>query len=129
VNSIVPKATRIEKDFHTRTPPKLLDVKLGQALLCDRRIPLRFKVGAFAVGYAGVAFLACVEFPFEEIIAVIPFIGILGDVALDGLEAIYVPFLMACLILPHLAPVSLVEQVRRERNPVVQSSEGPIIDV
>lgn len=120
------KATRIERE---RTPRKLFDFKLGYALLGDRRVLLRYKVAAFAIGYAVVAILGFIEFPVEEMLAVIPFIGILGDVALDGLEAIYVPILLACLMLPYLAPTTIVDQIRRGRAPVAGSAEGPIIDV
>ena len=123
------KATRIEKEFHTVSAPKLFDLKLGYALLRDRRVALRYKIAALALGYAGVAILACVEFPFEELIAVIPFIGMLGDVALDGLEAIYVPFILASLILPYLAPAAIVDQIHREKYSTDLSNKGPIIDV
>jgi len=125
----MPKATRIERECDPSTPRKLLDRQLGYALLCDRRVPLRFKVGAFAIGYVVVAVLGIIEFPFEEIIAVIPFLGILGDVAVDGLEVLYVPYLLACLLLPYLAPSTVVDQIRRERDPDARSPEGPIIDV
>ena len=121
------KPTRIERPI---APPRpLLDVKLGYALLGDRRVPLYSKVAAFVIGITVLAILGLLEFPVEEIIAFIPFLGILGDVAIDGVEAVVVPILLACLLMPYLAPSSVVNQVRRERSPGVNDSEGPIIDV
>ena len=105
-------------------------MKLGYALLADRRVLLRYKIADFAIGYAAVGVLACVEFPVEEIVAVIPFLGLVGDLALDGLEAVYVPLLLACLMLPYLAPSVVVDQIRREREPgAAPSAGGPIIDI
>jgi hypothetical protein len=123
------KATRIQRENHPVTR-KLLDLKLGYLLLGDRRVPVRCKVAAFAIGLVGLALLGVVEFPVEEIMAMaIPFLGIAGDLAFDGVEAFVVPVLFACLLLPYLAPSSVVDRVRRERDPVVKASEGPIIDV
>ena len=122
------KATRIERPI--AAPRKLLDVKLGYALLCDRRVPLRCKAGALLIGVAVLAILLCLEFPIEEILAMaLPFIGIVGDVGLDGVEAIIVPIAVTCLLMPFLAPAAIVDQVRRERSPVASGSDGPIIDV
>jgi len=124
------KATRINRERSPAPKPKLLDLKLGYALLGDRRVPVRFKIAAFAIGFAGLGLLGLVEFPVEEILAVVlPFLGIVGDLALDGVEAFLVPILLACLTLPHLAPASIVDQIHRERTPGASSSEGPIIDV
>jgi len=125
----MPKVTRIAREFNQGPPRKWLDLKLGYALLGDRRVLLRYKIAAFAIGFAGVAVLWCLEFPVEEMIALVPFLGIIGDVTLDGVEAIYIPILLACLLLPHLAPPVVVDQIRRERSPVGRSTEGPIIDV
>ena len=107
----------------------LLDFKLGKKLLLDRRVPLRCKLLAFALGIAGVAILEFIEFPVEEIIAMIPFLGIFGDVAVDGLEMVFIPFLLACLILPYLAPASLVDKIRRGPVSGDDPPKGPIIDI
>ena len=124
------KPTRIERPVRPAASQKLLDLKLGYALLCDRRVPLRCKVGAFVIGIAVLGILLSFEFPVEEILAmVIPFLGMVGDVGLDGVEAIIVPIGVACLLMPYVAPSAVVDQVRRERSPVVDDSEGPIIDV
>jgi len=125
----MPKTTRDDREFTRKISRKMLDWKLGYALLGDRRVPLRYKIAAFAIGYAGLAILGLLEFPVEEIIAIVPFLGLIGDVALDGAEAVFVPILLALLILPYLAPSALVDQIRRERVPADRSSEGPIIDI
>jgi hypothetical protein len=112
----------------SRILPALLDLKLGKALLRDRRVPLPCKMLAFALGIAVVAILEFIEFPLEEIIAMIPFLGIFGDVAVDGLEMIFLPILLACFVLPHLAPSTIVDRIRREINGA-KPPEGPIIDI
>jgi len=126
----MPKATRIDREVPTTTPRRALDFKLGYHLLRDARVGLHYKVGAFAIGFAVFGILGLIEFPVEEIVAVIPFLGILSDLAVDGLEAVYVPLILACLILPHMAPASVVDRIRREREPgAVPAAVGPIIDV
>ncbi|HWB59572.1 MAG TPA: hypothetical protein VG733_08770 [Chthoniobacteraceae bacterium] len=105
-----------------------MDWKLGNALLRDRRVPLRYKAVALVFGIAAMAVLELIELPVEDIVALVPFLGILGDLAVGGLEVIFVPLLVACLILPHLAPSFVVEQIRREINGGAPP-EGPIIDV
>ena len=121
--------TPIDREFHAATPRKTLDLKLGFALLTDRRVALRYKIGAVAIGFAAFAVLACFEIPVEEIVALVPFLGIIGDAALDGAEAIYVPVLLACVMLPYLAPATVVDRIRRERDPGAHPAEGPVIDV
>src|SRR5580658_9467556 len=113
----MPKATRIDREVPVTTPRKAFDFKLGYHLLRDARVGLHYKIGAFAIGFAVFGILGLIEFPVEEIVAVIPFLGLLSDLALDGLEAVYVPLLLACLMLPYLAPSAVVEQIRREREP------------
>ena len=126
----MPETTRIEKVSPHKTSGNWVDLKLGYALLRDHRVPLRFKAAALAIGLATVAVLAVFELPVEGVIAaVLPLIGIAGDVVFDGFETFVVPILVACLLLPSMAPSKVVAQVRRERSPSVGPSEGPIIDV
>ena len=126
----MPNAIPIEREVHHRAPWKALDLKLGYALLRDRRVPLHSKAAAFAIGFGALVLVTVLELPLEEIIAaVVPFVGVIGDMVLDGMEAIIGPFLVACLVLPYLAPSTVVAQIRRERAGVAGPAEGPIIDV
>ena len=126
----MPEATRIERNIQFGVPWKMLDLKLGYALLRDARVPFHSKLAGFAVGLASLVLVGILELPLEEILAaVVPFVGIVSDLLLDGVEAIVGPFLVACLVLPYLAPSTVVNQVRRERAGVEGSAEGPIIDV
>src|SRR5438132_12185434 len=93
-----------------------MDIQLGYALLRDRRVPIRPKLFALAIGAAVVGFTELLQIPLESLFAVIlPIVGIAGDVALDGLEAIFGPVLIATLLLPYLAPDPVVQQIRAER--------------
>lgn len=124
------KATRMEEEApRGTTPGKLLDFKFGYALLMDRRVPLYSKVVAFVIGILGIAILGVLELPVEEIVAAIPVLGILGDLALDGVEVVLGPVVIACGVLPYLAPAGIVARVRRERDPAAARAGGPIIDV
>jgi len=123
------KATRIKNEVPSGIQRKWLDWKLGYALMGDRRVRVRYKVAAFAISIAAVAILAFLELPVEEIVAMIPVLGIIGDLSLDGVEAVLVPILLACLMLPYLAPRRVVDQILRERSPAGRPKEGPIIDV
>jgi hypothetical protein len=93
-----------------------MDIQLGYALLRDRRVPIRPKLIALAIGAAVVGFTELLQIPLESLFAVIlPIVGIAGDVVLDGVEAVFGPVLIATLLLPYLAPDLVVQQIRAER--------------
>ena len=93
-----------------------MDIQLGYALLRDRRVPIRPKLIALAIGAAVVGFTELLQIPLESLFAVIlPIVGIAGDVVLDGVEAVFGPLLIATLLLPYLAPDPVVQQIRAER--------------
>ena len=74
---------------------------LGYALLRDQRVPIRAKLIALGAGAAIIAVIELLQIPFETIVAALmPFVGIPGDLTLDGAEALIGPILIACLLLP-----------------------------
>ena len=92
-----------------------MNMTLGYALLRDRRVPIRTKLIALGVGAAGVGAIELLQLPVEGVVAaLLPLIGAAGDLALDGAEAVIGPVLIATLLLPHLAPADLVQQIRAE---------------
>jgi hypothetical protein len=106
----------------------ILDVKLGFALMRDRRIPLRSKLAAILLGLAITGLVEFLELPVEGVLsAVLPILGLAGDAVLDGAELIAGPFLLAHLLLPFIAPRHLVDKIRAERAAPPPTS--PIIDV
>ncbi|PQV62493.1 hypothetical protein B1R32_1316 [Abditibacterium utsteinense] len=98
-----------------KTLGNALDPKFGLKLLRDRRIPLKSKVAAFALGLGAVVVLEILELPLQTALALLlPFIGLAADFALDGVELLAGPLLFATLMLPYLAPRDIVEQIRAE---------------
>jgi hypothetical protein len=92
-----------------------MKMPLGYALLRDRRVPIRAKLIALGAGAAVVTIIELLQIPFETIVAaLLPFVGVPGDLALDGAEAVIGPILVACLLLPRLTPADLVQQIRAE---------------
>jgi hypothetical protein len=92
-----------------------MNMTLGYALLRDRRVPIRAKLIALGIGAAGVGAIELLQLPVEGVVAaLLPLIGAAGDLALDGAEAVIGPVLIATLLLPHLAPPDLVQQIRAE---------------
>jgi hypothetical protein len=92
-----------------------MNAPLGYALLRDRRVSLRPKLVALGAGLVVMGAIQVLQIPFESILAfVLPGVGAAGDVALDGAEAVVVPVLVATLLMPHLAPRSIVEELRAE---------------
>jgi hypothetical protein len=92
-----------------------MNMTLGYALLRDRRVPIRTKLIALGIGAAGVGVFELLQLPVEGVVAaLLPLIGAAGDLALDGAEAVIGPVLIATLLLPHLAPADLVQQIRAE---------------
>jgi hypothetical protein len=94
-----------------------MKMPLGYALLRDQRVPMRAKLIALGAGAAFITVLELLQIPFETIVAaLLPFVGVPGDLALDGAEAVIGPILVACLLLPRLTPVDLVRQIRAEAD-------------
>jgi hypothetical protein len=94
----------------------ILDLRLGVALLRDRRVPTGTKALAFAVGLGFFLLLQAAEVPVEGMIAVA--LGVLGvgfDIALNGAEFLVGPLLLTAALLPHVAPKELVARIRAER--------------
>jgi hypothetical protein len=92
-----------------------MKMPLGYLLLRDPRVPMRAKLMALGAGAAVITAIELLQIPFETIAAaLLPFVGIPGDLALDGAEAIIGPILVACLLLPRLTPVDIVRRIRAE---------------
>lgn len=111
----------------------VLDLRLGFALMRDRRVPLRSKVLSLLLGLGITAIVEFLELPIEGVLsALLPVLGIAGDIVLDGAEMIAGPLLLANALLPFVAPRGVVDLVRAERSPGapnVPKGEGPVIDI
>ncbi len=94
-----------------------MNAPLGYALLRDRRVSLRPKLMALGAGLAAAAMIEILQIPVESFLALIlPVFGVAGDIALDGMEAVVVPVLVATLLMPYMAPPAIVQQIRAERG-------------
>src|SRR6516164_499875 len=92
-----------------------MDVRLGYRLLKDNRVPLRTKLTALGIGAACIAMLEVLEMPLEAVLAaILPLVGITGDIALGGAEAVFGPVLIATILLPYMVAPPLVQQIRAE---------------
>jgi hypothetical protein len=92
-----------------------MNMQLGYALLRDRRISIRAKLIALGIGAAVVGLVELLQIPFESVAAfILPVIGITGDLAIDGAEAVIGPVVVATLVLPYVAPSTIVQQIRAE---------------
>jgi len=70
---------------------------------------------ALGAGLAVMGIIQVLQIPFESVLAfVLPGVGAAGDVAVDGVEAVVVPVLVATLLMPYLAPPSIVQELRAE---------------
>ena len=106
----------------------LLDVRFGFALMRDRRVAVRLKLLAILIGLAVTALVEFLEIPIEGVLsALLPLLGFVGDIVVDGAEAVAGPLILAGLLLPFLAPRDVVEQIRAERSGNVPKT--PIIDI
>lgn len=94
----------------------LFDVQFGLALLRDRRVPVVSKLMALSAGAGIIALMISLELPLESLIGLIlPLLGAVADVAVDGIEAVLGPVVIAALLLPHLAPSPIVHTILNER--------------
>lgn len=106
------------------------DIKLGFALLRDRRLAIWPKLLALAVGGALAALLIAFEISPEGILAVLlPGLGLALDFVTDGLEAVILPVLIGALVLPFVAPRNIVDTIMAERQgkslPAVPQAGSP----
>ena len=94
-----------------------MNIRLGYRLLRDRRVPIRAKLMALGIGAACIGALEVLELPLEGVLAaILPLIGITGDIAFDGAEAVVGPVVIATMVLPCLVAPPLVQQIREERE-------------
>ena len=99
---------------------RVLDWKLGLRLLRDRRVPGLTKLLALGLGVGALVALEVFELPLEAALALlVPVLGLAADFAIDGIELLAVPFFVATLLLPFLAPREVVAQLRGEAEPQV----------
>jgi hypothetical protein len=92
-----------------------MNAPLGYALLRDRRVSVRPKFLALGAGLAVMGIIQLLQIPFESVLAfVLPGVGAASDVTVDGVEAVVVPVLVATLLMPYLAPRSIVQELRTE---------------
>ena len=98
-----------------------LDIKLGFAMLKDRRVSIRSKLTALGLGAGLIALLIGLEVPLEAILAVtVPVVGLVVDALTDSMEAVIGTLGIAAILLPHLAPKLLSQQFRNERAGVIE---------
>lgn len=95
----------------------LLDAGLGFALLKSKRVSWKTKLLALLMGAGVIGLLVLLELPVETIVAgFLPVLGVIADGIVDGLEFITGPVMLAVLLMPHLTPKPLVQQIRAERT-------------
>jgi hypothetical protein len=69
-----------------------MNIRLGYRLLRDHRVPIRVKLMALGIGAACIGALELLQLPLEAVLAaILPLIGITGDIAFDGAEAVIGP--------------------------------------
>lgn len=88
-----------------------VDIGLGFALLRDRRIALTHKALALLLGVGGMLLIQTLEIPLEVLTVI--FASPIG--LEDDIEAVVLPILLACAVLPHLATKEVVEKIRQGR--------------
>jgi hypothetical protein len=94
-----------------------MNLRLGFALLRDARVPLLTKLFVLGLGAAVTGLIEVLELPIESVLAaLLPMIGVTGDLVVDGAEAIIGPMVVACVLLPHFAPPAVVASVRSQQN-------------
>ena len=83
---------------------KHLSVRYGWTLMRDRQISGWTKLVALAIGIAALGAIIALELPLETIVAVLmPGVGSVLGLFVDGLELIALPVIVGCLVLPKIA--------------------------
>ena len=88
-------------------------LRLGWTLLKEKQVPFSAKLFALALGGVATLLIIALEVPPEGLLtALVPIVGIFAGVALDGLEIFVLPIVFAMLLMPILAPRSLVQAAK-----------------
>lgn len=96
---------------------KAFDWRLGLHLMRDGRVPAKSKMQAILLGVLALIALEVLELPIQAALwAFLPLIGFAADAAIDGIEFLAVPFLIATISLPFLAPRAIVDGIRQNRS-------------
>src|ERR1700751_512746 len=91
-----------------------MNIRLGYRLLRDHRVPIRTKLMALGIGAACIGALELLQLPLEAVLAaILPLIGITGDIAFDDGSRRRAGGI-ATMLLPYLVPPPLVRQIRAE---------------
>ena len=121
------KATHRVLGKHARNGG-FLDIKYGFSLFKDRHVPVTSKFLALSIGVAVTALLLALEAPLELLLGIfLPVIGEAADLVVDGLEVVFFPMVIACIVLPRLVRKPIYVQ-----TPVIQTvppSLGEKIDM
>lgn len=105
---------------------KNLDWRLGARLLRDARVPLRAKAQSVALGMVALLVLNTLQLPLDALLIwLLPLVGFAVDFAWNGLELVAIPFFVATLALPFLAPREVVEA---QKGGVYTDSQGRVYD-
>ena len=95
---------------------KVFDWRLGLQLMRNGAVPARCKVQAGVLGLLALVALEVLELPIQAALwAFLPLIGFAADAAVDGIELLAVPFLIATISLPFIAPRDIVDRIRNGR--------------
>ncbi len=90
------------------------DMRLGFALLRDKRVSILVKLAAIASGVTLTAILVALEVPIESLVGfLLPFLGFVLDFAVDGLEIVLLPLLFSSLFIRWFAPKAVVDMLRQ----------------
>ena len=96
---------------------KVFDWRLGLQLMRDGRVSARCKVQAGTLGILALIALEVLELPIQAALwTFLPLLGFAADFAVDGIELLAVPFLVATVALPFLAPRAVVDAIRQGRS-------------
>ncbi|HEX8465246.1 MAG TPA: hypothetical protein VF627_11570 [Abditibacterium sp.] len=104
-----------------------IDPKFGMKLLRDPRVPAKAKFLAFSLGLGAVFVLEILEVPLQTVLWLLGPLGFATDFALDGIELLAGPLLVASLALPWLAPRDIVDEIRAEGDGRVYVAVSPDI--
>lgn len=89
-----------------------LNVRLGMALFRDRRVPVATKLLALVLGLGLTVLAEIMELPLEAVMAaVMPVLGLALDAAIDGLEFIALPLVFGSILLTHMAPKAVADEL------------------
>jgi hypothetical protein len=93
-----------------KSPLRGLNPRKGYNMMLDLDVSAGKKILAIGVGVLFTGALVLLEVPLDLFVAALPGVGLAVDFLANSFEAVAVPLLIACMVLPRIVDAATLER-------------------